>query len=105
MFRGGVRSFVKKYEDDTEETFYYKARTPNELAGHFGAESALKDDGPGAVERQKLRAKFLAASMCDEAGASVMTDKEAEQIPGGIKAELCNLIANGSNEIGDAGKG
>lgn len=105
MFRGGVRSFVKKYEDDTEETFHYKARTPEELAAHFGALQAFTPDAPGAVARQAHLAKFIAASMCDEAGNPVITAAEAAKLTATNKAEIANLIATGSNESGDAGKG
>lgn len=104
IFRGGVRSFLKRYEDDTEERFYYKARTPNELALHHGAEAALTNDGPGAMARQKLRAKFIAASLCDEAGVPVLTVDEAELITASIKSELVGLITSGSNDVGDAKK-
>jgi hypothetical protein len=114
MFRGGVRSATKALNTGkvdaegkpvTEEhTLYYKARTPNELAAHFGAESAFTNDEAGSVARQKHRAKFIAASMCDEAGQSLMTTAEAELILGSLKAEIVNMIVVGSNESGDAGK-
>jgi hypothetical protein len=104
MFRGGVRSVSKTLADGQEHELFYRARTPNELAAHFGAENVLKDDAAGAVERQKMRARFIASSMCDEKGDPLMTVKEAEDIPGGLKAELLALIVAGSNEIGEAGK-
>ena len=105
LFRGGLRTFTKTYEDATVETFHYKARTPNELAAHFGAENALKDDAEGGVARQRLRAKLIATSLCTESGEPLLTASEAELIPGSLKAEICNLIAIGSNDVGDAGTG
>lgn len=104
LFRGGVRAFAKVYEDGTSETFHYKARTPNELAAFSGAENVLGTDAEGAVKRQKLRAKFIAESLCDESGEPVVTAAEAEKIPAPTKVELCQLILDGSNEVGDAGK-
>lgn len=119
MFRGGVRSVEKelatgatKITEDgktvpvTEKhKLYYKAKTPNELAAHFGAEGAFTNDEAGAVARQKHRARFIASSMCDEAGETLMTVQEAEMILGTLKAEIVNMIVTGSNESGDAGKG
>lgn len=115
MFRGGVRSAVKKLatgelneigEPITQEhTLYYKAKTPNELAAHFGAEGAFAADEAGSVARQKHRARFIASSMCDESGEPLMTVAEAEMILGSLKAEIVNMIVIGSNEAGDAGKG
>ncbi len=104
MFRGGVRSITKTLGDGNEHTLYYKARTPNELAAHLGAESAFKEDEAGSVARQKLRAKFIGSSLCTESGEPLMTTAEAELIPGTLKAELVALILAGSNELGDAGK-
>ncbi len=104
MFRGGVRSVSKTLADGNEHTLYYKARTPNELAAHLGAETALKEDEAGSVARQKLRAKFIATSMCTESGDPLMSQAEAELVPGTLKAELVALILSGSNEAGEAGK-
>ena len=115
MFRGGIRTAVKplatgKFDSDgkqiTEEhTLHYKARTPNELAEYFGTLHALSEDGEGAVARQKYLAKFIAASMCDEAGEPLMTAAEAELIKVQLKFEIASMIVVGSNESGDAGKG
>lgn len=105
LFRGGIRSFTKTYEDETVETFHYKARTPNELAAFVGGENVLKDDAAGGIARQKHRAQFLASSLCTETGEALVTVAEAEMIPGTLKAEICNLIVVGSNDVGEAGKG
>lgn len=102
MFRGGVRSVVKTLADGNEHTLYYKARTPNELAAYFGAESTFEDGEKGNVARQKHRAKFIAESLCTEDGAPLMTLAEAELIPGSLKAEICGFIVSGSNEAGVA---
>ncbi len=114
MFRGGIRSEKKnlwtgKTDDEgkpvtVEHTLYYKARTPNELAAHFGAEGAFTSDEAGSVARQKHRAKFIAASLCTESGDPLMTVAEAELILGGLKSEIVNMVVIGSNEAGDAGK-
>ena len=104
MFRGGTRTFTKKYPDETEEVFHYKARTPNELAAHFGALAAFTETSDGYVARQKHLAKFIAESLCDESGQPLLTAKEADQILASLKAEIVNLIVLGSNEAGDAGK-
>lgn len=105
MFRGGVRSVKKLLADGKEHDLFYKARTPNELAQHFGAANALPNDGDGAVSLQKLRAKFIAASLCTEDGEPLMTIAEAENIPGTLKNEIVLMVSQGSAEIGDAGKG
>lgn len=105
MFRAGVRSVVKTLADGNEHTLYYRARTPNELAAHFGAESAFTQDADGNVARQKHRARFIAAALCDEAGEPLMTPAEAENITGQLKAEICAFIVEGSNQPGEAGKG
>lgn len=105
LFRGGIRTFSKVYEDGTSETFHYKARTPNELAGHFGALAAFPESADGFVSRQKHFAKFIADSLCDETGEPVFSAKEAEQILAPTKNEIVSLIVVGSNDAGDAGKG
>lgn len=105
MFRGGVRSAKKTLADGQEHTLYYKARTPNELAAYFGAESSFANDAEGNVARQKARAKFIASSLCTEDGEPLMTLAEAEMVLGSLKAEICNMIVAGSNDAGDAGKG
>lgn len=106
MYRGGVRAFEKKLADadGVEHAFFYKARTPNEIAAHVGAEAAFPNDEAGAVSRQKYRAKFLSASLCDEAGEPLVTPKEAENITTTFKSELILEILRGSSEAGDAGK-
>lgn len=104
LFRGGIRNFRKTFEDGTDETFHYKARTPNELAAHFGSLAAFPETADGFVARQKHLAKFIADSICDEGGQPEFSAKEAEQMFPQLKAELANLIVVGSSEIGDAGK-
>lgn len=103
MYRGGVRSVVKRLADGNEHTLYYKAKTPNELAAYYGAEAAFAEDEKGNVERQKFRARFIAGSLCTEAGEPLLTPAEAELITGTLKGEICAFIAIGSNEAGNAG--
>ena len=105
MYRGGVRSFRRTLADGKEHDLYYKARMPNELAAHFGAMSALKEDNEkDTVARQKLIARFIADSMCDADGKPLMTLSEAELIPAPLKIELRAAILEGSSEAGEAGK-
>ena len=80
MFRGGIRSVKKMLSDGNKHTLYYKAKTPNELAAHFGAEQAFTSDEAGNVARQKYRAKFIASSMCTEDGRPSVTVAEAELV-------------------------
>jgi hypothetical protein len=103
--RGGIREAKKVFADGQEHTFHYKAKTPNELAAHFGAINIAKEDADGMVAMQKELARFIAASLCEPDGSPFITPAEAERIPGSLKAELRNLILIGSNEAGDAGKG
>jgi len=100
LFRGGVRSVVRTLSDGAEHTLYYKARTPNELAAYFGAESSFSDDEKGNVARQKARARLIAESLCTEDGQALLTLAEAELVPGTLKAEICQFIIAGSNEAG-----
>jgi hypothetical protein len=104
MFRGGVRSAKKELADGQEHTLYYLAKTPNEIAVFLGAQSRFTNDEKGDLARQKMRAEFIASSLCDEEGAPLMTKDEAMLIPATLKPELCELIVVGSNNIGDAGK-
>lgn len=105
MFRGGVRSAVKKLSDGQEHTLYYRAKTPDEIAVFLGSQSRFTNDEAGDLARQKTRAKFIASSLCDEAGAPLLTEADAALIPATLKPELCEMIVVGSNEIGDVGKG
>ncbi len=104
MFRGGVRSTKKTLADGQEHTLYYKARTPNEIAGFLAADTALSNDEKGTLNRQKSRARFIAESLCDETGDPLMTTAEAEQIPVSLKVEIVALVIEGSSETGEAGK-
>jgi hypothetical protein len=105
MFRGGVRSTVKRLADGNEHTLFYKAKTPDEIALFLGAQGRFTPDEAGDLARQKTRAKFIASSLCNEDGTLLMTEAEAALIPATLKPELCELIVIGSNDIGDAGKG
>lgn len=105
MFRGGVRSTVKKLADGQEHTLHYLAKTPDEIAVFLGSQGRFTNDEAGDLARQKTRAKFIASSLCDESGAALMTEAEAALIPATLKPDLCEMIVIGSNEIGDAGKG
>lgn len=100
LYRGGVRSVVRTLADGAEHTLYYKARTPNELAVYFGAESTFGDDEKGNLARQKARARFIADSLCTEDGEPLLTLAEAELVPGTLKAEICQFVIAGSNEAG-----
>jgi hypothetical protein len=102
MFRGGVRSVVHKL-GGAEHKLHFKAKTPNEIATFLGAERRYPQDEAGDLAREKNRAAFIAASLCDESGELLMTADEAVQIPLTTKAELCALIYQGSNQAGDAG--
>lgn len=108
MFRGGVRAFEKKLADadGVEHSFYYKARTPNELAAFAGTEAVFraKETEADFVARAKSHARFLASSLCTESGDPLVTPQEAELIPAGLKLDLLAEIVKGSNEAGDAKK-
>lgn len=104
MFHGGVRSAVKTLVDGNEHTLYFKARTPNEIALFTGAESRFTDDAKGDIARQEHRAKFIADSLCDEAGNPLMTLADAMLIPATLKPEICSMVLAGSNRPGEAGK-
>lgn len=105
IFRGGVRSEKKTLSDGNEHTLYYKARTPTEVALFVGAERRYPETEAGDLLREKTRAKFIADSLCDEAGVTLMTADEALLIPATLKPELCWLVIGGSNAAGEAGKG
>jgi hypothetical protein len=104
MYRGGVRSAVKKLADGEDHTLFYKAKTPDEIAVFLGAQGRFTNDEAGDLARQKMRAEFIATSMCTEDGTPLMTKAEALLIPATLKPELCELIVRGSNDIGEAGK-
>ncbi len=104
MFRGGVRSVTKTLADGKEHPLYYKARTPTEVAACRGAIASFTSDEAGYIARDKYLGKFLANSMCNEDGSPLFTLDEAMQVPDNLKVELCLLIVEGSNEVGDAGK-
>lgn len=105
LFRGGVRSAKKKLADGNQHTLYYKAKTPDEIAMFIGATQRITDDEAGDLMRQTVRARFIATSLCHEDGALLLTEDEARLIPATLKPELCQLIMEGSNDIGEAGKG
>lgn len=105
MFRGGVRSAVRKFADGQEHTLHYLAKTPDEIAVFLGAQSRFSNDEAGDLGRQKSRAKFIASSLCDESGTPLMTDAEAALIPATFKPELCEMIITGSSEVGELGNG
>lgn len=102
--RGGIRDF-KMVLAGEEQVFHYKARTPNELASHFGAINAAKEDAAGMVAMQQELARFLVSSLCEPDGTPLLKQDEAERIPGSLKAAIRGHIILGSNEAGDAGKG
>lgn len=102
--RGGVRFFKKKYDDGSEETFHYRARTPSECAAFRGAVSSFANDEAGFVARDKYLGRYISGAMCTEAGETLLTEAECARIPDTTKLELCLLILAGSVETGDAGK-
>lgn len=104
LFRGGVRSAVKRLADGNDHTLYYKARTPDEIAVFLGGQQRITPDAAGDLERQRQRAAFLAASLCTETGEPLLTEAEARLIPATFKPELCEMVVMGSNEVGDVGK-
>ena len=104
MFRGGVRSIKKKLSDGNEHTLYYKAKTPTEIVLYLGAERRFVDSPESDVAREKLRAEFIANSLCDENGELLFTKEEAMLIPASLKLEICFFIHTGSNDVGDAKK-
>jgi hypothetical protein len=103
MYRGGVRSVVKKLVDEQEHTLHYRAKTPNELAAFFGGLHVLQPGEEGAVARQKLQAKLIAESLCHPDGEPLMTLADAELVPASLKAQICDFILVGSNETGVSG--
>lgn len=104
MFRGGVRSEKKKLVDGKEHDLHFLARTPNEIALFLGAQNRITDDAAGDVERQDLRARFIANSLCHPDGSPLMTFEEAQLIPATLKPEIIQMVILGSSSIGDAGK-
>jgi hypothetical protein len=104
LFRGGVRSDKKTLSDGNEHTLYYKARTPTEVALFVGAERRYAETEAGDLMREKTRAKFIAASLCDEGGSPLLTEDEALLIPATLKPEICWMVIGGSNTAGEAGK-
>lgn len=104
MARGGILSAKKTLSDGNEHTIYFRAKTPAEVVAFSGAERRYADDDKGDLAREKARAKFIAESLCDEAGAPLLTEAEAMQIPATLKPELCGMVLTGSNAPGEAGK-
>ena len=100
--RGGVLSATKTLSDGNEHTLYFKARTAAEVVAFAGAEKRFPDTDEGDLAREKNRAKFIADSLCDEAGAALMTVDEAMLIPSTFKPELCGMVLTGSNKAGKA---
>ncbi len=105
MARGGIRSAKKTLDDGNEHTLHFKAKTPNEIATYSGAERRIPETAAGDLLREKMRAEFIAGSLCDETGAALMTVDEALLVPATLKPELCHMILLGSSETTDAGKG
>ena len=104
MFHGGVRSAVKTLSDGKEHTLHFRAKTPSEVALFLGGERRYSDDEAGDKLRERKRAEFIAGALCDEAGAALMTSEEATLIPATLKPELCQMIVQSSNDLGEAGK-
>lgn len=105
MFHGGVRSAVRKLADGNEHTLHFKAKTPSEVTAFLGAERRFTDDAAGDKARDKHRAAFICASLCDESGELLMTEAEAMLIPATLKPQLCQMVVDESNQPGEAGKG
>lgn len=102
---GGIKSSPFKCLDGVERTLHFKCKTQDEIVGFAGSLMRLKDDEEGDLKRQRIRAEFVASSLCDETGALLMTGDEAYLIPAITKVEMCELIIKLSNDIGDAGNG
>lgn len=101
----GIRAETQTFADNQTETFHYRVRTPAELAAHFGALAALPQDGPGAVQAQALLTDFLAETLCDEAGAPILSKAEAALISPRLKNQLRDIIVTGSSTVvADLGK-
>ena len=106
---GTIRSETQKFGDGKEHTFHFKARAPNEIAAHFGTVQGLNKDGQSAdaaVAVQKEIAKFIAESLCNEDGTSLLTAEVAERIGPVLKGQLRDIIVGGStktvSELGNA---
>lgn len=105
MYRGGVRATQKTLADGKEHTLHFKARTPSEVAQYLAAEARFENTDVGVRAREKMRADFIADSLCTETGEPLMTASEALLIPATLKPEICMLVVQGSSELGtDAGK-
>lgn len=100
MFTGGVRSGDVKLADGNEYKVHFKSKTPDEVTLFLGAERRYTNDDAGDLAREKGRAKFIAASLCNEAGEPFMTEAEARMIPASFKPVLCNLIVEDSSKVG-----
>jgi hypothetical protein len=105
LFRGGIRSAEKTLGDGQVHTLHFKAKTPNELAVFLGASGRIENTEAGDLGRQRMRAEFIASALCNEDGTPLLTVDEAILIPATLKPELCAMIIEGSNSIGEAGKG
>lgn len=104
MFQqGGIRC-VQKVLGDSEQTLYFKARNPSQIAAYYSAERRFPDTEAGDIGRDKMRAEFIAGSLCDESGAPLLTAEEAQMIPIPLRVELCLMITSESNRPGDPGK-
>jgi hypothetical protein len=103
MYRGGVRSVVRKLVDGQDHTLHFKARTPNEMAAFFGSLDLIEKGPKGNVDRQKIQAAFIADALCNEDGTQLMTPADAELIPGSLKVEICAFITTESNKAGTSG--
>lgn len=103
MFRGGIKSAKKNLSDGKEHTIFFKSRTPDEIAVFVGKQQRNADDTAGDLSRQKQRAEFISNSLCNEDGTQLMTVEEAQLIPMSLKAQICEMVINGSSEIGDLG--
>lgn len=96
---GKIRSFKIKDQADTEHEVHYYAKTPNEIAQHFAAQTRFEATAEGDAARQNHRAEFIALSMVEPDGSPMFTLEEAKLIPVGLKPIFVAGIVEGSNEI------
>jgi hypothetical protein len=106
---GTIRAETRPFADGKEHTFHFKARSPNEIAAHFGAVQSVTKDGQTpetAIAAQKELAKFIAESLCNEDGTPLLSVAQAENIAPILKGELRAIIVDGSSKtVSELGNG
>lgn len=96
---GQVRSFEIKAGQEMIKVHFY-AKSPNEIAQYFGAQSRFDPTPEGDTARQDHRAEFIANSMVDDDGKTPMfTLAEAKLMPITMRPLFVNGIVEGSSTI------